>query len=696
MDPTALYRRTGGNPFFVTEVLAGGEQGIPATVQDAILARVARLSPAARSVLEAAAVIGPRVEPWLLDAMGGVEADAVDECLAMGMLRTERDVHAFRHELTREAVLATIPQRRRRILHAAVLAALRSVPTSGDDLARLAHHAEAAGDREAVLIFAPAAARRAAALHANREATAQYARALRFAEGVPDQERLELLEAYAQVSDLAGWGAAGIRPRQQIIALARRLGDRSKEAEHLGWLAITLGLDGQHAEAAQAARDALDVLEGVPEGVAHAAVYGHQAHLGMLTGDLAQAVIWGERAITLSERLGDMQRLILGLNTLGEARMHGGDHQRGQVDLERCLHLAQYAGLDGFVAAAWGNLGSGHCEVYRFDATNRYLSEGMAYATDHGLDSWRWYMVAWLARTRQFQGHWTEAAELAASVLRLPVATTPDPRESVTWEAVASTFGIPVYIRTVALLALGRVRARRGDPGVWDTLDEALALAAPSGTFLRLGAVHAARAEAAWLAGDPERTNVEARAALEVPAGYRNEWIVGELAFWLWRAGALTDPPAEAAEPFALQISGDWAGAAAAWRILGCPYEAAWALVDSDDETALRDALGVFEQLGARPAIVAVKRRLRDLGARDIPRGPRPATRANPAHLTPREVEILALIAPGSTNAEVAAHLFLSPKTVEHHVSAILAKLGTRSRGEAIQTARTLGILPPK
>jgi DNA-binding CsgD family transcriptional regulator len=366
------------------------------------------------------------------------------------------------------------------------------------------------------------------------------------------------------------------------------------------------------------------------------------------------------------------------------------------VDLERCLHLAQYAGLDGFVAAAWGNLGSGHCEVYRFDATNRYLSEGMAYATDYGLDSWRWYMAAWLARTRQFQGHWTEAAELAASVLRVPVAATPDPRESVTWEAVDSTFGIPVYIRAVALLALGRVRARRGDPGVWEALDEALELAAPSGTFLRLGAVHAARAEAAWLAGDPERANVEARAGLEVPAGYRNEWIAGELAFWLWRAGALTGPPADAAEPFALQISGDWAGAAAAWRTLGCPYEAASALVDSDDETALREALVTFEQLGARPAMVAVKRRLRDLGARDIPRGPRPATRANPAHLTRREVEILTLIAPGSTNAEIATQLFLSPKTVEHHVSAILAKLGARSRGEAIQTARTLGILPSK
>ena len=518
MDPATLYRRTGGNPFFVTEVLASSEQGIPATVQDAVLARVARLSPAARSILDAAAVIGPRVEPWLLDAIGGVDADAVDECLAVGILRTERDMLTFRHELAREAVLATIPQRRRRVLHAAVLAALRSMATGDDDLARLAHHAEAAGDREAVLIFAPAAARRAAELHANREATAQYARALRFAEGVPDQERLELLEAYAQVSDLAGWGAAGIRPRQEIIALARRLGDRSKEAEHLGWLAITLGLDGQHTEAAQAARDASAVLDGVPE--------GSGTRRGVRASGASSACSAGTR------RGGDLGRArhhpgraarrsangsLLGLNTVGEAWFQRGEVARG----------TRRAGAG---PAAWPRRrvfrGSSRlpvptsatatAQVYRFEDADRYLSEGIAYATDHDLDSWRWYMVAWLALTRQFQGRWTRGHGTGCLRPAYSRGDAPDPREAVTWEAVASTFGIPVYIRTVALLALGRVRARRGDPGVWEALDEALALAAPSGTFLRLGAVHAARAEAAWLAGDRERTTQEARAALEV------------------------------------------------------------------------------------------------------------------------------------------------------------------------------------
>ena len=695
MDPVTLYRRTGGNPFFVTEILASGEHGISATVQDAILARVARLSPAARSILAAAAVIGSRGESWLLEEIAGGEIAAIDDCLAVGMLRTERDMLTFRHELVRDAVLATIPRRRLHVLHAAVLAALRSVATRDDDLARLAHHAEAAGDREAVLTFAPAAARRSAELHANREATAQYARALRFAEGVPDEERLALLEAYAQVADLAGWGAAGIRPRQEMIELARRLGDRTREAEHLGWLSTTLALDGRHTEASQAASDALSVLDSLSEGMAHATVYGRQAHLARLMGDLAAAVTWGERAIAIAERLGDHERTLLGLNTVGEAWLQHGEIARGRAALERNLLLAQEAGLPGFVAAALSDLGDAQCAIYRFDDADRCLSQGIAYAIDRDLESWRWNMVPWLALTRHFQGRWTEATELAASVLHLPTAASPDAREPITWEAVATVFAIPVYIRAIALLALGRVRARRGDPGVWEVLDEALALTSPSGTFQRLGPVYAARAEAAWLAGDRERTTHEARAALEVTVGHHSGWITGELAFWLWRAGALTEPPAEAAEPFALQIGGDWAGAAAAWRTLGCPYEAARALADSDDPSSLREALVAFEQLGARPAAVTIKRRLHDLGIRDIPRGPRPATRANPAHLTPREAEILTLIGAGTTNAEIAADLYLSPKTIEHHVSAILAKLGVRSRREAIHMARTLGVLPP-
>jgi hypothetical protein len=194
VDAEELYRKTAGNPFFVVEALAAGAEGIPDTARDAVLARAARLSPEGAALLEAVAVVPPHAEPWLLEALAGEVADRLDECLASGMLVAEPAGVAFRHELARLAVEASVPPHRKLGLHRAALAALAEPPVGAPDLARLAHHAEAAGDADAVLRFAPAAAARAASLGAYREAAAQDARALRFGDRLPLDRRAELLE----------------------------------------------------------------------------------------------------------------------------------------------------------------------------------------------------------------------------------------------------------------------------------------------------------------------------------------------------------------------------------------------------------------------------------------------------------------------------------------------------------------------
>jgi len=169
-------------------------------------------------------------------------------------------------------------------------------------------------------------------------------------------------------------------------------------------------------------------------------------------------------------------------------------------------------------------------------------------------------------------------------------------------------------------------------------------------------------------------------------------WPVAELAWWR-RQGGIDEPiPADAGGPFAMQLRGEWSDAAAAWRTAGCPYEEAMALAEADDEGALRRALEALQELGARPAAAVVARRLRERGARAVPRGPRPATKANPANLTPRELEVLALVAQGLRNAEVAGRLVLSERTVDHHVGSILRKLGVRGRAEASAEAIRLGL----
>jgi predicted ATPase/DNA-binding CsgD family transcriptional regulator len=670
VDPGELHRQTGGNPFFVTEVLAAGGHGIPPTVRDAVLARAARLSPEGRVALDAAAVIGFRVEPHLLAEVAGSERDAVEECLAIGTLRAQGEVFTFRHELAREAVYEALPLQRKIALHQRVLGALRA--TSSDDLARLAHHAEAAQDHQAVLEYAPAAARRAVGLGAHREAAAQYARALRFADKLPPLNRARLLEEYARECIVTDRSAEAIHARQAALDLWRQAGNRLKEGENLTHLARLLVGMGKNAEAEEASRTSIALLEALPEGSELALAYWYQAHLRMLNRDNALAIAWGQKAIALAERIQDTSSRIAAYNTVGTAMLLAGDEQ-GRVLIEQSRDLALQAQLDEYVGLAYGNLGSALGELYQFALADRYLQDGIAYCTDHDVDAHRLYMLSWQALSHLYQGHWREATETALVVLQRPSVAT--------------------ISRIMALIALGRVRARRGDPEVWTALDEALELAAQTKTLQRLAPARAARAEAAWLAGDALKTLEEACAAYDLALDHQHPWFTGELAYWRWKAGDLHQPPAEAARPFALQIMGDWQAAAAQWQHLHCPYEAARALAEGDEEDALRQAITTFEHLGAGPATAAVARRLRELGVKGIPRGPRPSTRANPANLTAREVEILKHLGEGLSNPEIARRLHLSSKTVGHHVSSILAKLEVHNRTEALKKAMRLNIL---
>ncbi|HEX7146364.1 MAG TPA: helix-turn-helix transcriptional regulator, partial [Actinomycetota bacterium] len=225
-------------------------------------------------------------------------------------------------------------------------------------------------------------------------------------------------------------------------------------------------------------------------------------------------------------------------------------------------------------------------------------------------------------------------------------------------------------------------------------LQEAWELAARTGDLQRTWPVAAGLAEQAWLGGQAAAVPGLVAGPFELGRRLGHAWSVGELGFWLWRVGEHPDPPAGAAEPYALQMAGDWRAAAEAWRELGCPYEQALALADSAAERDLLDALNLLEGLGARPAADAVAARLRELGVRRLPRRPRAATLANPAGLTARELEVLALLGPGLRNADIAQRLHISEKTVDHHVSAVLAKLGVRSRHEATQVAAARGIAP--
>ena len=668
-----LHRQTSGNPFYVTEVLSSGTSGVRATVRDAVLARAARLGPKCRAVLDAAAVIGSRIDPAMLERVSGRAVEGLSECVKVGVLEADGGSIAFRHELAREAVLGDIGPARRRELSRLALEALQSGHRRSD-LALLVQYAAGAGDSAAVVEYGVAAAQAATSVGAHRQAAAHYARVLEHAIDRPDEERAGFCEAFAEECVIIDDLAEAERGRRLAIGLWRQSGNRLKEGENLAELAWPLVRSGRNAAAEETSRAAIAVLEGLPPSRQLANAYRIQAHLTMLDRDCPVAVRLGHQAIALAEQFDDTVTIAAAENVIGSALLVSGEED-GLAHLKRSIALGHAAGLDSVVGNGHMNIGASWGEQYRLAEAERHLVEGIAYTAERDLDYANHYMHAWLALVRLYQGRWTEATEIATALVAQP--------------------NVSVISRIMGLVALGRVRARRGDGNASVVLDEALALATQTGTLQRLAPVRAARAEAAWLVGDGKRAAAEATAAYPLATRHCHRWFTGELALWRKLGGEEIATPTWAAPPFLFQLKGDWRRAALAWENLGGVYEQARALAAGDAEAQIA-ALEIFSRLGASPAAAALRQRLRCAGMRKIPRGPRESTRQNAFGLTTRELQILDCLSTGLTNNGIGAKLHVSPKTVDHHVSSVLSKLGAASRGEAARIARDEHLLAGK
>jgi len=668
-----LFALTSGNPFFVHELLASAHgERVPRTVVDAVLARVRRLPPAVQDALEQLAVVPSALDRWLVDALvpdsGPGRMAALAAAEQGGLLSVSARRISFRHELTRRAIAGSLPSARLMLLNQRVLAAL--VDRDGSDVAQIVHHAAQAGDVDAIVRYGPAAARDAARAGAHREAVAHFSLVLEHADRFAAQERAGLLEQYAIECYTVGAAHRAAGAQRQAVELTRGLGDLCVLGLSLRWLSRMLWSTGNRRDAEEAGREAAAVLEEAGDPRLFALALSNQSQLHMLAHRARESIACGERAAALAREAGDPAIISHALTNIGVSQWLLGD-PAGQRTIDEALRVALDAGdvedaCRAYVCIAWNLL-----DWFRLDEAERYLTASTQLAEETEFLGFLSYMEVERARLEFGRGSWEEAVHTAER-------------------------GVDAFIptRCTALTVLGRVMVRRGQPEAAGVLGQAWELAVLINELQRTGPVAAARAEAAWLRGDHAGVRGIAAPVYDKAERLGDTVNGAELGFWLTKAGQRVQPDGD--HPYAVLAAGRWREAAAAWEAAGCPYEHAMALAESPDPPHLLTALGMLDELGARPLATKVRGRLRALGVTRIPRGPTGGTKVNPAGLTARQIDVLRLLGKGYTNAQIASQLVVSVRTVDSHVAAVLGKLGAASRRDAAARAAELGVLDAK
>lgn len=659
-----LHAVTSGNPFFVTESLAAPDDTeLPASVTAAVLGRLCRLSPPARLALE-------RISVWtgilgfdLAEDLLGADLDQLAEAEQVGLVIAARDGLRFRHELARRATEGSLTTLRRRLIDREIIEVLKR--RGEDDLPRLVHHALSCGDHESVAEFAPRAAARSARLGANRQALAFYRLALEREHLLPRPVLAEVLDGYAWELYNAHRFDAAVQQSQRAVRLFAKLGDRSGESRARVRLSRHLFMAAEPDAAQDCARAAVGLAgPGDPEALAPALT--SLGALLALDDAPAEATDVLRRAQSAAAPGSSVD--VLCRNYLSVADIALGAEDRVGL-LRDSLELAHAANEYEGIARAYTNLGELYYRLQRYDDLEAHLADGLAFVREHGFWSHAYNLEVHHALLRMRRGDW-DAAE---SELGVAVGRYEDPGM------------LLLYSRA----PLARLRVRRGEPGAEDDLWRCWELARRQRLLVGLGFAATGLIEWAWLAGRrdiAESVLVQWQQHAHRPTA---EWLDAEIRRYAARCGidvASPDGPTDAenlASPWAHGLRGDWRAAATMWGSVGDSYERALELAESGEPGPMVEALGLLLDLGARPAAGWLRERLAALGVTSIPRGPNRQTRSNPAGLTDRQLDVAHLVADGLTNAEIAEELFLSVRTVDHHVASILLKLEVPNRRRA-------------
>ena len=661
IDAVWLHRVTGGNAFFVSEMLDHDEGELPTTVRDAVLGR---------TVLNLLSCAPEALPDYLLDGLG-VTSEPLRRLHDAHLIRNTVRGVAFRHDLCRLAVASVLPPGAEPRLHQRMLTAYEAAGRT--DPAIMTHHALGAGDLRRIRDAAVEAGKTSARSGAHRQSAEFFRIAIESGGDLSPIAEAELLELIAGEYYLTDQLGEAIDACRRALSVRKQNGVLAAVSADHHALSVYDWYNAERAGADDHAAQAVLAIDGSPETLAseELSALGHafamQAYLAMQSNQIEHALTLLDRAVEIAATAHDPALnvrvdIIRGVCSViaGEA---GG--RTAVIDIMRSAPRH----LDEIYSSGYSNLTYLDVEQRRLADAAELFTVSLPLTWERDLPICRVWQLGARSRLSLLSGDWDDALADASSVLDGPTAP---------------------LARTWPHLIRGLIELRRnggGSEGLtfgWD-------LARRYGEPIRLMPAAAALVEQTWLHGTDDDL-AEYVDLLAATRGTGLEWARGELAVWLRRAGE--DVEADAvAEPYRLYLDGAIADAAAAFERLGTVFDAALALTETGHDDGVRRGLDMLDRMGAAATADKVRLDLRAAGRKGVPARRRAATLRNPAGLTRRQVEVLQRLESGLTNAELAAQLYLSAKTVDHHVSAILAKLDVDNRREAVRRGRDLGII---
>jgi DNA-binding CsgD family transcriptional regulator len=671
-DGQKVYEVSGGNPYYVTEILSAYSEGVPANIRDAIISAYNRTSEKTRQVWDLLSVIPGRFETRYLERFDPGYREAIDNCIQLKILIHNSDEIHFKHELFRRTIEHSLSPLKRIALNRKILELFLNDFEYHNEIERIVHHATNANEYDLVLKYAPVAAKHAAALGAHTEASKLLAKAIENYEGNDVQIKMALFESYSYECYLTNNIEEAILFAGKTLQLLKGRGNVIKIAGCMRFMSHLRCCYGDWKSAVNMAGEAIELIKDQPASREKALLFCNMAQLKMHWGETGEIMDWAEKARKTAEELNDDEVLCQSEIIIGAIRMNTPSlKNEGWELIQKGLSSALKNSFQESAARAYSKMAINGMRLKDYPFVKKILHEGIAYSEERELDFWKLTMLSVKAKLHLETGNWQEALTIAETL-----------QESV-YKGSFNLFGMVI---------VGQIKMRRGQPGALEILIRSKTLAYECFDLQALVAAVIALLEFEWLTGEAILKDDELKNIIGIVDRSIYYMDANEFAFWLFKARNQRLKLRIIYDAYHVNNIASAHKSAVHWHRLGNPYLQAHALFSGDDEDK-KKAISIVHQLDAVNVYERMKREMRSSGIKGIPRGLRKTTKENPALLTGREMDVLQLLRDGLQNKEIASKLFISAKTVDHHISSILFKLDVNSRVKAVNEAIKLDLI---